>query len=36
MATWKCKYCGKEVDGRCRPKACPECGAGKEAFEKKE
>jgi len=36
MATWKCKECGAEKEGRCRPQKCAKCGASKEAIEKKE
>lgn len=36
MAIWVCGECGYEKEGRCRPKACPECGAAKEDFAKKE
>ena len=36
MAIWVCGECGYEKEGRCRPKACPECGAAKEDFSKKE
>lgn len=36
MATWKCKECGTEKEGRCRPQKCAKCGAPKEAIEKKE
>ncbi|MDZ7372723.1 MAG: radical SAM protein [candidate division KSB1 bacterium] len=34
MAKWRCRNCGTEVKGRCRPKACPQCGAPKEDLEK--
>jgi rubrerythrin len=30
---WECMECGCVVDGRTRPKACPDCGAGPEDFE---
>lgn len=36
MAVWVCSECGYEKDARCRPKTCPECGADKEQFKKKE
>jgi len=36
MAKWVCSNCGFEVEGRCRPKKCPKCGAPKEDFIKKE
>ncbi|HEX3015803.1 MAG TPA: hypothetical protein VHQ46_05435 [Desulfobacteria bacterium] len=36
MATWKCNACGEKVEGRCRPKKCPKCGAEKEQFTKAE
>ncbi|MDP4159927.1 MAG: radical SAM protein [Bacillota bacterium] len=29
MAIWKCSQCGATSEGRCRPKACPSCSAGK-------
>ncbi len=35
MATWICGKCKTEVDGRCRPAACPKCKAPKEQFKKK-
>ncbi|MGQ9495701.1 MAG: RCKP-type rubredoxin-like domain-containing protein [Thermoanaerobaculaceae bacterium] len=35
MATWVCEKCKKEVEGRCRPAKCPNCGAAKESFKKK-
>ncbi len=36
MAVWKCSSCGYEKDARCRPGKCPECGAPKDSFAKKE
>jgi rubrerythrin len=27
MATFKCDKCGCTQEGRCKPKACPKCGA---------
>lgn len=36
MAIWVCTKCGYEKEGRCRPGKCPECGATKESFAKKE
>lgn len=33
MAVWVCTQCGFEKEARCKPKKCPECGAG--AFDKK-
>ncbi|MCP5455315.1 MAG: rubredoxin [Thermotogae bacterium] len=36
MAKWVCIKCGTEVNGKCRPKKCPKCGAPKENFEKSE
>ncbi len=36
MPIWKCGKCGETVEGRCRPKTCPKCGADKENFEKAE
>lgn len=35
MPVWVCSECGFEKDSRCRPKACPECSADKERFNKK-
>ncbi|MHB8928137.1 MAG: RCKP-type rubredoxin-like domain-containing protein [Bacillota bacterium] len=35
MAVWKCKECGHEQEGRCKPKKCPQC-SGKDTFIKKE
>ncbi len=26
MAVFTCEKCGKNVDTRCQPKKCPECG----------
>jgi rubrerythrin len=34
MPVWICSKCGYKVEGRCRPKKCPACGAPKEAFDK--
>lgn len=34
MAVWKCKACGYEKEGRCKPRKCPNCGGNE--FEKKE
>jgi rubrerythrin len=36
MPTWKCTQCGATSEGRCRPKVCPSCGAGKEQIAKAE
>ncbi|MGI6114418.1 MAG: RCKP-type rubredoxin-like domain-containing protein [Mahellales bacterium] len=36
MAVWKCSKCGETKEGRCRPKKCPNCGAGKDDFVKQE
>jgi rubrerythrin len=27
MAEFKCEKCGCTKEGRCKPKACPKCGA---------
>ncbi|MFQ5974817.1 MAG: RCKP-type rubredoxin-like domain-containing protein [Candidatus Hydrothermarchaeales archaeon] len=35
MAKFKCAECGCEKEGRCKPRKCPECGAGGK-FEKVE
>ncbi len=35
MAVFKCKVCGQEKEGRCKPKKCPECQS-EGSFEKKE
>jgi rubrerythrin len=35
MATFKCKECGYEKEGRCKPQKCPKCEA-KKTFEKKD
>lgn len=34
MAVWKCSQCETTSEGRCRPKLCPSCGAGKEQIVK--
>jgi ABC-type ATPase with predicted acetyltransferase domain len=26
MAVFKCEKCGGQVDTRCKPKKCPQCG----------
>ncbi len=36
MAIWVCSKCGYEKEGRCRPGKCPQCGAPKDDFKKKE
>lgn len=36
MPVWVCGKCGFEKEGRCRPATCPECGAVKEEFKKKD
>lgn len=36
MATWKCSQCNATSEGRCRPKVCSVCGAGKEQILKAE
>ncbi|MHB8073748.1 RCKP-type rubredoxin-like domain-containing protein [Desulfosporosinus fructosivorans] len=36
MALWKCSQCSSTSEGRCRPKVCPSCGAGKEQIVKAE
>ncbi len=36
MAVWKCGSCGAEVEGRCKPGKCKECGAPKENLEKQD
>ncbi|MDF1535102.1 MAG: rubredoxin [bacterium] len=35
MAVFKCRECGKTMEGRCKPKKCPSCGAA-DSFEKEE
>ena len=35
MSVFKCEKCGATKEGRCKPKACPECGA-KESMAKSE
>ena len=35
MAVFVCSQCGKEMDIRCKPKKCSECGA-EGTFKKKE
>jgi rubrerythrin len=36
MAVYVCGKCGYETkDVRCRPNACPKCGAPREEFKKK-
>ncbi|MDQ7096205.1 radical SAM protein [Desulfosporosinus sp. PR] len=36
MAIWQCTQCNATSEGRCRPKQCPSCGAGKEQIAKAE
>jgi rubrerythrin len=35
MPKWVCEKCKTEVEGRCRPAACPKCKAPKDSFQKK-
>lgn len=34
VAVFKCKNCGHEQEGRCKPRKCVQCD-GKDSFEKK-
>lgn len=36
MSTWKCTQCGSTSEGRCRPKACPNCSSAKDQIVKAE
>ncbi|HPU35502.1 MAG TPA: radical SAM protein [Bacillota bacterium] len=34
MALWKCAVCGAEVEARCKPGKCKNCGAARDQLVK--